>query len=85
MSIMSNTPLPAILGPSSAIPDRGEEGGGRAPAGSASHKIRPPTVPTLFFKIPDQGDLLLQRHIIGKINFHILVFNFIDPIEGGTH
>ena len=85
MSIMSNTPFPAFLEPSSEIPDQGDQGGGRTPTDLASHKIRPPTVPTLFFKIPDQGDLLLQRHIIGKINFHIFVFDFIDPIEGGTH
>jgi len=46
MSIMSNTPLPADLRPSSAIPDRGETGGGRPPARSTSHQIRPVTVPT---------------------------------------
>ena len=46
MSIMSNTPLPADLRPSSAIPDRGEAGGGRPPAEGVSHQIRPVTVPT---------------------------------------
>ena len=51
MSIMSNTPLPADLRPSSEIPDRGETGGGRPPARSASPQIRPASMPAIKIEI----------------------------------
>lgn len=85
MSIMSNSPLPAILGPSSATPDRGETGGGRPPTEGASHQIRPPSLSAQIFKIPDEGDPILQRYILEKISFHIAVFPYLSLPDQETH
>jgi hypothetical protein len=85
MSIMSNTLLPASLGPSSTIPDRGETGGGRPPTEGASHQIRPPPLSAQIFKIPDEGDPVLQRFILEKISFHIAVFPYFSLPDQETH
>ena len=85
MSIMSNTPIPADLRPSSEIPDRGETGGGRPPARSASPQIRPLPLSAQIFKIPDEGDLVLQRFILEKISFHIAVFPYFSLPDQETH
>ena len=85
MSIMSNTPIPADLGPSSVTSDRGEEGGGRPKAESALHEIRPVLGSAQIFKIPDEGDLILQRFILEKISFHFAVFPYINLPNQATH
>jgi len=85
MSIMSNPPFLADLGPSSESPDRGETGGGRPPARPDSHQIRPLTTSTQIFKIPDEGDLVLQRFILEKISFHIAVFPYLSLPDQETH
>jgi hypothetical protein len=85
MSIMSNTPIPADLRPSSEIPDRGETGGGRPPTEGALHQIRPLTTSAQIFKIPDEGCPVLQRFILEKISFHIAVFPFLSLPDQETH
>ena len=85
MSIMSNTPLLADLRPSSEIPDRGETGGGRPPARSASPQIRPAPLSAQIFKIPDEGCPVLQRFILEKISFHIAVFPYFSLPDQETH
>ena len=82
---MSNTLQTSGLGSSSESPDRGETGGGRPPARPDSHQIRPLTTSTQIFKIPDEGDLVLQRFILEKISFHIAVFPYFSLPDQETH
>jgi hypothetical protein len=42
-------------------------------------------MPAQFFKISDEGDLILHRFILEKISFHMAVFPFLHLIGGGTH
>jgi hypothetical protein len=82
---MSNTLQASGLGSSSESLDRGETGGGRPPARPDSHQIRPLTTSTQIFKIPDEGDLVLQRLILEKISFHIAVFPYFSLPDQETH
>jgi hypothetical protein len=42
-------------------------------------------MPAQFFKIPGEGDPILQQFILEKIQFHFAVFPFLHLIGEGTH
>jgi hypothetical protein len=85
MSIMSNSrSLPDSGTIQTGAPEAGT-GGGRPPSRSASTQIRSLSTSTQIFKIPDEGDLALQRIILEKISFHIAVFPFLSIPDSTEH
>jgi hypothetical protein len=85
MSIMSNSRSLPDSGTLSNAPPVAATGGGRPPTDLASHQIRPLSTSTQIFKIPDEGDLALQRIILEKISFHIAVFPFLSIPDSTEH
>jgi hypothetical protein len=57
---MSNSWDLPDLGKIAGAPPLGADGGGRPPSQSAYTQIRSASMPAQFFKIPDEGDLVLQ-------------------------
>jgi hypothetical protein len=85
MVIMSNSSSPPESG---ALPERAPlaaTGGARPPSRSASTQIRPALMSTQIFKIPDEGDPVLQQFILEKISFHIAVFPFFSIPDSMEH
>lgn len=85
MVIMSNNPSPPDSGTLSNRAPKAATGGGRPPSRSASTQIRSLSTSTQIFKIPDEGDLALQRIILEKISFHIAVFPFLSIPDSTEH
>jgi hypothetical protein len=82
---MSNSGDLPDLGKIIDAPPLGATGGDRPPSKPDSHQIRSASMPAQFFKISDEGDLVLQRFILEKISFHMVLFPFLFLPEEWTH
>ena len=82
---MSNTSTQPDLETSANAAAEDQPGGGRSPGGPDSYQIRPLTTSTQIFKIPDEGDPVLQRFILKNIQFHVAVFPYFSIPNSSEH
>jgi hypothetical protein len=82
---MSNDPIRLDPGTSAGVAAEVRPGGGRPPLRTVSTQIRSAPRSAQIFKIPDEGDPVLQRFILEKIQFHFAVFPFLSIPDSTEH